>query len=499
MNRSLHYDFAVIGAGPAGIAAAVRAAQLGRSVALIEKGKDIGGAGVHAGVLPSKTMWQSALEYSALQENRAGFRIQSLEADFSLLMERVKRVSAQQVRDWERQLAFYGDDGCGASDGQSPKRGCISRFNGAAAFRSSTEIAVHRAGETRSLNADTVVIATGSSPRQLPQVQADGEFVFTSDEIFSLERFPKSLVIVGAGVIGCEFATIFGSFGETEVHLIDRADRILPFEDADISEICAQQLREKNVIIHQESDLHEIEVRDDQVFFSIVFPDGSKQEHTVEKALISIGRVPNTKGLGLERAGVKLNESGSIENKSTRTTAENIYAVGDVTKDINLVNVGQTEAVHAVETACGNCSGELSYDHISTIMFLDPACAGVGMNEQRAQEEGKPYRAATYSFDLVPRSRITGHTRGFMKVLVGDEDDDLIPIGMRAVGPQASELIEPIALLIRTNKSLRDLADMIHPHPSSTEGLQDLARMLDGRSLYDPDAFDGLTIKHWSP
>jgi len=312
--------------------------------------------------------------------------------------------------------------------------------------------------------------------------------IMTSDGISSLKEFPESLVILGAGVIGCEFATIFSNFGKTNVHLISKDERILPFEDADMALAIEKNLESNGVLIHRLSKLDKMEIVDGQVEYLIEHPDGEKETFHAEKALVSVGRVPNIENTGLREIGVELSEAGHIVDNDTQTSFSNIYAVGDITADIALVNVGELEGRHAVEKIFGEPRRPIIYENISTIMFLNPEVAGVGMNEQQAQESKINYRVASFDFRCIPRAVAMRNTGGFFKILVTD-DDDMKVLGMRAVGEHASSAIQAVALLIATNKSIEELSELIHPHPSIIEGIQECVRVLLGNSIFKPDIF----------
>jgi dihydrolipoamide dehydrogenase len=295
------------------------------------------------------------------------------------------------------------------------------------------------------------------------------------------------MVIVGAGVIGCEFTTIFSGFGRTQVNLIDKGDRILPFEDPDVVQVIEMTMEDKGVNIHRNSKLSSIKVVGGRVEYELEYNDGRTEKYNVEKALVSVGRQPNYENLGLEEIGIEINERGILDN-DTQTNIPNIYAVGDITADIALVNVGELEARHAVEKIYSTPERQLNYENISTIMFLDPEVAGVGLNELQAKEKGLNYKVASVSYDCVPRAIANRDTRGFIKMLVSNDDQNKI-LGMRVVGQGASASIQAVALLISMDKGIEELAECVHPHPSITEGIQECVRLLLGKSLFKPSAF----------
>jgi hypothetical protein len=332
-------------------------------------------------------------------------------------------------------------------------------------------------------------------------LSVDGTHVVTSDHIERLPRFPESLVIVGAGVVGCEYATIFANFGKTKVNIIDRQPRILPFEDDDVAEAVSRNFERIGITIHRESTLQSLQVQDGHVRYVLCDRDGSRCEPIdVERALISIGRVPNSQGLGLEAAGVLLDKSGGIIVKDTQSSVPHIHAAGDVTADVALVNVAELEGRHAVEAMFSAPTHKIRYDALSAIFFLSPEVAAVGLNEQQARKRGIAYRVGVLGNRLVPRTIAMRATDGFVKLLVSRDSPAKI-LGMRVVGPQAATAIQGIAFLIEKGGTLDDIDACVHPHPAVTEGVQECARAILGRSVLKPGAFvpSLLRVDEWAP
>jgi len=476
------YDVAVIGAGPAGYAAAVRAWDYGKRVALIERGP-LGGAGIHNGALHSKTLWELSRDYRKALRRDRGFTATGVTVDFASVLRVVRTAASEKTDQLSRQL-----DALSHPTAQHP--GSIKLIHGSARFVDPHTLTIEGPlpGDGRTIHAENIILATGSHPRGLPDVPVDGEYVLTSDHFMQFEAFPKSIVIIGAGVIGCELATMLANFGQTKVYLLDRADRILPFEDADVARLIANNLEDKGVTIHQSCALQRLEVINGRVAYTIRHKYGGLETIHVDKAMVSVGREPNTSGLGLEAAGVELTERGHIRDRDTRTSAPHIYAVGDVTQDLALVSVGEIEGRHAVDLMYGTPSGPLPYDNISTIMFLEPEVAGVGLNELQAQAKRVPYKVARYGYNLVSRAIAMRATQGFIKILVSN-DDEMRILGMRALGAHASTSIEACSLMIRQGRPVRELAELMHPHPAVTEALQDCVRMLLGSSILKPHVF----------
>ncbi|MBK9146625.1 MAG: NAD(P)/FAD-dependent oxidoreductase [Flavobacteriales bacterium] len=483
-----HFDLCVIGAGPAGYAAAMRGIDLGLSTVLIERDR-VGGTGIYNGALTSKTMWeiaQRASNANALMRTRGRepFRL-----DWSEVTKAVSEAA------FERKYLYACHMQLLASNGKG-----FHHERGDAHFLDPNVVRIQRPGFVRDIRASHVVIATGSRPRTLAEIPVDEQRILTSDGIFSLTDYPKSIVIIGAGVIGCEFATIFSLLGNTRVHLIDRADRILPFEDEDVSELIATKLEKSGVIIHRQSKLERIAPVDDEVEYTLSYPDGRRETVRVEKALLSVGRVANTMALDLAAAGVRTDpKSGNIVVEGTATSAPHIHAVGDATGTNMLVNLGEMEGRHAVERIAGVAAAPLTYENLSAIMFLDPEVAGVGLNEQECRKRGIAYRMARVDYSCLARAIAMRRTQGFFKVIATDGPEMRI-LGMRAVGEHASSAIEAVSLMIKLGIPVHELANLIHPHPSITEGVQECARLLLGQSLFKPEVFgDKLRCYAWSP
>ncbi len=480
------YDLCVIGAGPAGYAAAMRAVDFRKKVLLVEKDQ-LGGAGVNNGALWSKTWWELARKADALRTNAGLLNLGEVSFDFKSMKTEVSSALQERTRLLSRHMQNVN---------VSIGSGIFDYAHGVAKIvaRDRVVIVSQHEDEAETIKADHIICATGSRPRKLPEIPIDEHHIYTSDGLDKLEQFPKSMVILGAGVIGCEFATIFSSFGETKVHLIDKGDRILPFEDEDVVAVIEKNLEENGVLIHRNSKLVDMEIVSGEVVYTLEYTDGRVEKFTVEKALVSVGRIPNHEDLFDHSVPVNMDARGIIDDL-TQTSVPNIYAVGDITADISLVNVAELEGRHAVERIFGKPEQPLIYENISTIMFLKPEVAGVGMNEIQAQKEGLDYRMVTLGYDCIPRATAMRNTQGFIKIIIS-ADDAMKILGMRVVGEHASSAIQAVALLISVGRGVQELAELIHPHPSIIEGIQECARMLMGKSILKPQVLGrGMTCR----
>lgn len=481
------YDVCIIGGGPSGYAAAMRAIDFGKRVVLIEKDR-LGGAGVFYGALASKTMWEFSKETYNTKRH-----FSNSEHEIDVKWEEVEQVVSEALSAWSFNLSCHLkmlSVEVGVS-GFTHERGTGRLIN-------KNEVEIRKGEKKKVVYAENIVLATGSTPRYLPNIDIDEKSIMTSDGIFDIDDFPESLVILGAGVIGCEFATIFANFGHTKVFLIDKQDRILPFEDEDISEIVTSSLEQRGVTVHKQSSLVRMETNSEgKVEYELIYDDGRTEVHVVEKALVSVGRVPNSSNLGLEELGIEVNERGNVVDFDTQTKVENIYAVGDLTGHIALVNVGELEGRRSIERMYGDNGFPLTYENVSAIMFLAPAVATVGKNEQTCRAEGLAHKVVKIDFSCIARAIAMGKTTGFFKIIVTN-DDDMKVLGMRAVGEHASSAIQAVALLIQMDASIKELERLIHPHPSIVEGVQECVRMLVGSPLFKSSIFtDKLQCYSW--
>lgn len=474
-----NFDLIVIGGGPAGYAAAMRGIDFGKKVCLIEMDR-VGGAGVYNGALTSKTLWELAHRVADMN----GLLKSSGRSPIKMPWSDVRRTLDEAT--FERKFQYS----CHIKLLQTETMNKLLHYErGRGSLVSKNEVKISHDMNEKIIRGENIILATGSRPRIIPNIEVDEVNILTSDGIDNISDFPKSLVIVGAGVIGCEYATIFSNFGNTKVYLIDRQDRILPFEDPDISKMVAKNLEDQGVVIHHNANLERLEYKNGQIEYELKYKDGVSEIIQVEKALLSIGRVPNIESLNIENAGIKMSKRGvHIGDTDTRTNIPNIYAVGDVSGRIALVNMGEIEARHAVEKAFSDHVEPLSYDNVCTIMFLKPEVAAVGINEQQCINQNIPVKIVKVDYSVIARAIAMRKTQGFFKIIVSN-DDEMRILGMRAVGEHASTAIQGVGLLIKTHAPIEVLAELVHPHPSIVEGIQECVRMLLNKSIFKSSVF----------
>ncbi|TCO04964.1 dihydrolipoyl dehydrogenase family protein [Natronoflexus pectinivorans] len=489
------YDLVIIGSGPAGFSAAVRGVDFGMKVCLIEGGH-LGGAGIMNGALTSKTMYELSLDYSVAARVDRGYRASGLTVDYKQVRNTVIQAAKEKQYQMRSQIETFARN--------KQMQGSITLIHGMASFIDQHTLSVKTESGEENIKGENILIATGSQPRKYPDLEVDGERIINSEGILSLKHFPERILIIGSGIIGCEFATIFSNFKQTEVHLVDRANRVLPYEDDDVSDYVAENLTGNGVTIHHTAQLRTIVKHPGHLEVILDYDNGHSKVLEVDVALISIGRVSNLKYLKPENAGLTPTDKGILEiNDNCQVIINgqpsNIYAAGDVTGHSQLYSVAELQGRKAVEKMAGKVGYPLDYSHMSTLMFFKPEVAAVGANEKMLQKAGIAYKAAYYSNKLINRAIAMRSTTGFIKILVSDDHEQRI-LGMRASGPQASSYIVSVAHLINQGDSLGEVLKIFYPHPSVAEGIQECLRTIGKRSIYKPMAFpDEIYIREWKP
>ncbi len=486
------YDLCVLGCGPAGFAGAMRAFDFGKHVCIVEGG-EIGGAGVKWGALASKTMWELAKDYAIASKTDRGYRVSGLTVDYCSVRASVIQAVKEKQYQMLSQIETY-----------SPRRwkgsGSITLKKGWAKFVSKDEVEIQFSdNHYENIKADYFLIATGSVPKNFPHIETDQTRILNSDGILNLQSFPERLVIIGAGIIGCEYATIFSNFHQTKVYLVDHAKMVIPYEDEDISEFVNDNLVKNGVKVIHSAGLRDIVKKPGHLEVILDFKDGHSEVIEADAALISIGRTFELNNLGLESLGINIKKPGHLKTDENCRLKDNIYAAGDITHHPALVNIAEMEGRYAVKHMFGNPEWPLRYDNMSTVMFFYPAVAAVGLNEKGCRRGKIPYRVAYYDNMLCNRAIAMRATHGFVKIIVSDDKEQRI-LGMRAAGPQVSSTIMSIAHFMDQGKGVPDVLKSIYPHPTITEGIRECLRMLSDKSIFKPYAFpDYLSIKRWHP
>jgi dihydrolipoamide dehydrogenase len=485
--NSYDYDLLVIGSGPAGQRAAIQAAKLEKKVAVVERKAVLGGVSVNLGTIPSKTLREAVMDLSGYREREFYGASYSVKQNITMadLLLRTDKVIRHEIEVTKHQLIRNGIDLIAASASfAGPDLVQLDYVDGSM---------------TRRIRCRNIMIASGTEVTKNASIPFDGRCIFTSDDVLYLDRLPKTLAVIGAGVIGCEYATIFSNFHQTKVHLLDRQPRVLPNEDEDISDFVNTNLTARGVEVHHNAIMRKIIHHDDFLEVVVDYDGGRTQVLEVDVALVSVGRIPNLDKLGLENVGIRINSRGALDTDTDCRVKGNIFAVGDVTQHSALYNVAEMEGRYAVKSMYLKNKYPLRYSNMSTIMFFNPEVAAVGLNETQCRANHIPHQVAYYSNALLNRAIAMRSTNGFVKILVSDDGADRI-LGMRAAGPQASNTIMVIAHLMDQDKGVTDIMKSIHPHPSITEGIQECLRLLVNKSIFKPQVFpDFMKIRKWRP
>lgn len=456
------FDVVVIGGGTGGYTAAIRATQLGLTAAIIEQSK-IGGTCLHRGCIPTKA-WLESADVLSRARKAATFGVSVGEPflEFATVSARQKEV-VETLHKSIRSVI------------QKRK---IEIIEGAGRFLSPSQVAV---GD-RTLSARNVIIATGSHPKEIPGLETDGKQVLNSDHLLELEELPQSIVIVGAGAIGCEFASFFADVG-TEVTLIEMLPTTVPLEDVDMGKVLARALSARGVnIMTSARVLTDRTHTDDGVAELTVEHDGTQKMVKGQKLLMAVGRGAVTDGLGLEKTGVEVDRGWIRVDEAYRTTDPNVYAVGDAIGGMLLAHVAAAEGFIAAEAIAGKDPEPLDYTRVPRVTYSRPQVAAVGLTEQQARDAGHNVKTQRFSFKYNAMALIQDETEGFAKIVYGADSGDLL--GAHIIGPHACELISEASLARFLQASAWELGTNIHPHPTLSETLGEAAQLSAGISIY---------------
>jgi len=456
------YDMVILGGGPGGYVAAIRAAQLGAKVVVVEKDQ-LGGTCLNQGCIPTKALVAGA-EILRMLRKGAEFGIIANDpvVDFSRFMERKNRVV--------QRLA--------AGINYLFKKNKIQLVKGIGKLVSSNTVQVVREdGCQEELVAANIILATGSRPALIPSLGYDGQRVITSDEILTLSEVPKSLLVIGGGVIGCEFACIFSELG-TKVTIAEVMPSILPAIDKEASRLMQILFKKRGIDIKTGILIKEISKGQDNV--GVILENG--EELRAEKILISVGRAFNTEEIGLDTVGVETGLKGEVViNSRMQTSVRNIYAIGDITNRIQLAHVASTQGIVAVENIMG-MEREMDYDSVPSCIFTSPEVAAVGISSEMAEEKGIVVKIGKFPFMASGKAMAAGEAEGFVKIIAEAESDRIL--GVSIVGPHATDLIAEAGLAIRLEATAGQLANTIHAHPTLAEAVMEAAEAVHGLSIH---------------
>ncbi|PLR84508.1 dihydrolipoyl dehydrogenase [Bacillus sp. V33-4] len=468
------YDLVILGGGTGGYVAAIRASQLGLKTAIVEKGK-LGGTCLHKGCIPSKALLRSAEVFATAKRGEEfGVMTSEVTINFAKVQDRKDKI-VDTLHKGVQQLMKKGKidvyEGLGRILGPSifsPMPGTIS-------------VEMNNGSENEMLIPKNVIVATGSRPRTLPGLEADGNLLLTSDEALVMESLPESIIIVGGGVIGIEWASMLSDFG-TEVTVIEYADRIIPTEDKEISKEMQRLMKKKGVrIVTSAKVLPETMQQGENVTISAEVK-GEQKEFTAAKLLVSVGRQSNVEGIGLENTDIQL-ENGFISvNEHFQTKESHIYAIGDVIGGLQLAHVASHEGIIAVEHIAGENPVPIDYSLISKCIYSTPEVASVGYTEDEAKEKGRTVKVGKFSFRAIGKALVFGEADGFVKIVADQETNDIL--GVHMIGPHVTDMISEAGLARVLVATPWEIGHTIHPHPTLSEAIGEAALAVDGKAIH---------------
>lgn len=460
------YDVAIIGAGPGGYVAAIRAAQLGLKAALVEE-EHLGGVCLNWGCIPTKALLRSAEVVSLLERgSEFGFAVSGVELDFATAVERSRKVSERLVK----------------GVGFLMRRNDVDVVEGRGVLKSAGTVEVDLSeGGTRTLEADSVIVATGGRARWIPGIEPDGNRVLTYRSAIVLREVPKSVVVVGAGPIGMEFAHVWNSY-DTEVTLVEMLPRVLPLEDEEVSVEVERAFKRRRVRVMTSTRVQDVHITDVGVEVTVVTDDNHEEVVGAERALIAIGVQPNSENIGLETVGVTTDRGSVVVDDRMRTNVPGIYAIGDVTGKMALAHVASAQGILAVQTIAGEDGRPLDYDAVPRCTYCQPQVASFGMTEAQATENGHQIRVGQFPFRPNGKALALGERDGFAKIVADAATGEIL--GAHLVGPEVTELLPELILARTCELTPEEIASAVHAHPTLSEVLVEAAHGVFGKAIH---------------
>ncbi len=460
------FDLIVVGSGPGGYVAAIRASQLGMSVACIED-QDLGGVCLNIGCIPTKAMLTSALLANEMKNGEQhGIVAKDVTFDLAPAQERSRRVVQQMT----------------SGIGHLFKKNKIAHIEGYGRLAGAGKVEVEKNGKKETYSASHVVLATGSRPRDLPVLKIDEDRIWSSTGALMQTKAPDSLFIVGAGAIGMEFADVYESFG-TKVTIVEGMDTILPLEDAEVSKFMQRTYKKRGMDIHTGAFFQSADVKKDGVTVTFKDKKGELQTMDVDYVLSAVGRVPNSEDLGLEHVGVKVDERGFIVvDERLRTNVPGVYAIGDVAGHQLLAHKASHEGIVCVEHIAGKGHGTVDYDNVPNCTYCHPEVASVGLTEEQAKAAGHDIEVGKFPWVGIGRAVASGHSEGFVKIIRDTQYSEIL--GAHIVGPHATELIAEFVVGRHLEATVEEMEKAMHPHPTLSEGVSEGALAALGRAIH---------------
>lgn len=461
------FDVTIIGSGPGGYVAAIRASQLGLKVAIVEKDKRLGGTCTLRGCIPTKQLLMSAHVYEQMQ-HAGDFGVQA--SEIKLAFADVQKRKEKVVMKNSKGIEFL------------MKKNTVTVFKGYGRLALPGKVEVTGEGDKKEIiNTKNIIIATGSVVRPIPGFETDGVSVVNSDHILELKEVPKSLIVMGAGAVGVEFASVYSRFG-CETTIVELMPRLLPLEDEEISKELEKSFRKRKIKSQLDTKLEKMEKTDTGVRLTGKTSKGEAVTLEAEMLLVAVGRMPFIEGLGLEGTKIKV-ERGTIQvDEYLRTGEEGVYAIGDVIPTPWLAHLASKEGILAVEQCAGKQSEPINLRLVPSCTYCDPEVASVGLTEQKARDEGYDVKVAKFPFSASGKARILGEEEGFVKIVSESKYDELL--GVHIIGPHATELIAEACVAMQLESTAEELGNTMHAHPTISEAVMEAAEGIHGLTIH---------------
>ena len=463
------YDVAIIGSGPGGYVAAIRCAQLGMKTAIIEKYPTLGGTCLNVGCIPSKALLDSSEHYHNAHNNfeEHGINLKDLKVDFKQMIDRKQKV-VDQTCDGVKYLM---------------DKNKIEIYHGVGSFEDEHTISIKGEGDkNEKIEAQNIIIATGSKPTELPFAKFDKERIISSTEALTLKEVPKQLIVIGGGVIGLELGSVYARLG-AEVTVVEYLDKVIPTFDGAMGKELMKSLKKLGVKFNLSHKVTDVSRDGDKI--TVKAKDKKDKEVSFEGdyCLVSVGRRPYTEGLNLDKAGLKANDKGQVEvNDHLQTEKSHIYAIGDVVRGAMLAHKAEEEGVMVAELIAGQ-KPHVDYNLIPGVVYTWPEVAGVGKTEEQLKEERVPYKSGQFPMRALGRSRASMDTEGLVKILSHQETDEVL--GVHIIAARAADLIAEAVVAMEFRASAEDIARISHAHPTYSEAVKEAAlAATDNRSLH---------------
>jgi dihydrolipoamide dehydrogenase len=456
------YDVVIIGSGPGGYVAGIRAGQLGLKVAVVEKDPFLGGTCLHRGCIPTKSLLQNADVWTKIQRAKDfGITVGDVSIDWSEVQKRKQGVVDNNAKGVE--FLF--------------KKNKVDRITGFGKVVDRNTVDV----DGKKISTKNILLAMGSVPKDLPHIKADGKRIINSDHILVIDRIPESMLVIGAGAVGCEFASIFARFG-TKTTIVEVMPQLLPIEDEEISKEFTRIFKKKGINVFTDAKVLSCEVTESGVK-SVVEVKGKQQTIESEIVLSATGRGPVTAGCGLENTKVEIDKRGFVQVDGLMRTAEpGIYAIGDIVPTPALAHCASAEGILAVEHIAGKDVRPINYDHVPNATYTDPEVASVGLTEKKAKERGYDVKIGKFPFTANAKAKIIGDAGGLVKLVTDAKYDELL--GVHIVGPKATELIAEACTALELEATSESIAKTIHAHPTLSEAMMEAAEDVAGHAIH---------------